>query len=106
MSKYFVRITLTPQAVATLQQDKASGRRATVAKMIEAAGGKLEAYYFGLAVDEVLALADLPDPRIATPIAMAVNGAGVAQLGITPLLTPEEVDEALPRVAAIRPPGR
>ena len=106
MKRYLARISLTPQAVKDLHKDKATGRRATVTKLVESVGGRIEAFYFSLAVDEVVGLAEFPGDNAATAIAIAVNGGGYAQIQITPLLPAEEVDAALAKAAGSRPPGQ
>ena len=45
MPKYLIQASYTAEGLKGLQKDKASGRRTTVAKAVEAAGGKVEAFY-------------------------------------------------------------
>ena len=47
MPKFLARVTLNAEGVRLLRQDKGSGRRAAVTRAVEAAGGKVEAFYFG-----------------------------------------------------------
>jgi hypothetical protein len=42
-------VTLNAEGVRLLRQDKGSGRRAAVTRAVEAAGGKVEAFYSRMA---------------------------------------------------------
>ncbi|HZL59606.1 MAG TPA: GYD domain-containing protein [Stellaceae bacterium] len=106
MAKYLVRVSYTPDGVKGLMKDKASGRRAAVAKLIESDGGKLEAFYFAFGADDVISIVDIPNPAAAAAFSLAVNAAGMAQLSLTPLLTVDEMDAAISKSVTYRPPGR
>src|ERR1700730_15266129 len=54
------RVTLNAEGVRLLRQDKGSGRRAAVTRSVEAAGGKVEAFYFAYGQDDTLIIADYP----------------------------------------------
>jgi uncharacterized protein with GYD domain len=49
---------------------------------------------------------DLPDNAAAARLALTVGSTGLASIVTTPLLTVEEVDKALTRKVAYRPPGQ
>jgi uncharacterized protein with GYD domain len=73
--------------------------------MAQGFGGELESYYFGFGEYDVHAILDLPDDEAAAAVALAVDAAGGATAKTTVLLTPEQIDEAVKRSAAYRPPG-
>ncbi|HEV2161673.1 MAG TPA: GYD domain-containing protein [Stellaceae bacterium] len=106
MPKYLVRVSYTSDGVKGLMKDKASGRRAAVAKLIESDGGKLEAFYYAFGADDAISIVDLPNNTAAAAFSLAVNAAGLANLSVTPLLTVEEMDAALGKSVTYRPPGR
>ena len=106
MPKYLVRVSYTSDGVKGLMKDKASGRRAAVAKLIESDGGKLEAFYFAFGADDAISIVDLPNNTAAAAFSLAVNAAGLAKLSVTPLLTVEEMDASLGKSVTYRPPGR
>ena len=58
MPKFLARVTLNAEGVRLLRQDKGSGRRAAVTKAVEAAGGKVEAFYFAYGQDDTIIIAD------------------------------------------------
>ncbi|HKR19358.1 MAG TPA: GYD domain-containing protein [Stellaceae bacterium] len=106
MPKYLVRVSYTAEGVKGLEKDKASGRRAAVAKLLESDGGKLEAFYFAFGADDVISIVDVPSNTAAAAFSLAVNAAGLAKLSLTPLLTVEEMDAAIGKSVTYRPPGR
>jgi uncharacterized protein with GYD domain len=107
MSKYLVRVSFKSEGIRqVLTKAKASGLRSGVGKLVEAAGGKLEAWYFAFGEDDVVALADLPDNVAAAALSVAANSAGFVSLRVTPLLTPEEMDKAIEKSAGLPVPGR
>ena len=57
MPKYLVRASFKPEGIRqVLTKAKATGLRAAVARLVEAAGGKLEAWYFAFGEDDVIAI--------------------------------------------------
>ena len=53
----------------------------------------------------MLLIVDAPDAAIAIGTALSINVSGVAELSTTPLLTAEEMDEALLGMPSYRIPG-
>ena len=107
MPKYLVQASYTAEGLKGLQKDKASGRKEAVSKAIEGLGGKLESIYFAFGADDVVVIFDLPDNVAAARLAIAVGVSGLIRTRTTPLLTVEEVDQALagPDIG-FRAPGR
>ena len=107
MSKYLVRVSFKPEGIRqVLTKAKASGLRAAVVKLVEAAGGKLEAWYFAFGDDDLVAILDLSDNVAAASLSVAANAAGFINLRITPLLTPDEMDKAIEKSGGLPVPGR
>ena len=105
MPKYMTRVSFTTEGVKGLQKEKPTQRRAAVAKLLESAGGKLETFYFAFGQDDGIAIYDLPDNVTAAALSIAANAAGQVHLSITPLMTAEEMDEAVDKSSKYRPPG-
>lgn len=107
MSKYLVRVSFNAEGARDLlTKKKGSGLRAAVAKLNEALGGRVEAYYFAFGEDDVVGIADLPDNMAAASLSVAANAAGLVRLKMTPLITVEEMDRAIEKSAALPVPGR
>ena len=107
MSKYLIRASFRPEGIRqVLMKAKATGLRAAVTKVAEAAGGKLEAYYFAFGQDDVIGIVDLPDNTAIASVSVAVNSVGFVSVHVTPLLTPEEMDKAIEKSGGLPVPGR
>ena len=55
---------------------------------------------------DVFVVVDAPDNVSAAAVALAVNASGLVSTTTTPLLTPEEVDEATKKSVKYRAPGQ
>jgi uncharacterized protein with GYD domain len=105
MPKYLVQASYTPEGIKGLVRDSASGRRADVQTAVTAVGGKLEAFYYAFGSDDVIMIFDLPSNIAAAAVGLAGAGTGAARVRTTPLLTVEEVDQALEIETTYRAPG-
>ena len=90
---------------AGLAEAGARQRAAEIAAMAEHLGGRLEAMYFGLGESDTYIVFELPDTATAAAIAKAVNAAGTGHCNMQPILTPEQMDEALGIDTTFAPPG-
>jgi uncharacterized protein with GYD domain len=61
MPKYLVEGRYTSDGLTGLAREGVSRRRADIAKMIESAGGKLEALYFAFGDADFYIIFDVPD---------------------------------------------
>ncbi len=105
MPKYLISASYTAEGLKGLQKDKAAGRRRAVTAAIEGLGGKLDAVYYALGEDDVYVIADLPDNATAAGLGVAVSATGMVRTKTVALLTPQELDAALAKNVAYRPPG-
>ncbi len=105
MAKYLITGRYTVQGAKALAKTGGSGRRAEVQQLVEALGGRLEAFYFAFGGTDVVAIVEQPDVTAAAAHSLAVNAAGGLQLSTTLLLTPEEMDAACQKSVGVRVPG-
>jgi len=105
MPKYLVQARYTNQGIQGLVRDSASGRRADVQAAVKALGGKVEVFYYAFGDDDAVVILDLPDNRVAAALSLSISGAGAVQVRTTPLLTVEDVDQALEIHTQYRSPG-
>jgi len=105
MPKYLWQASYTTQGVQGLLKEGGSSRRDLVTKLVESAGGKVEAFYYTFGADDVIVIAELPDSASAAAISLTVGASGAVQIRTTPLLEPEEIDAATKVSVAYRPPG-
>jgi uncharacterized protein with GYD domain len=105
MPKYLWEASYNSEGVKGVVKEGGSGRRDAIEKLVSAAGGTLEAFYFSFGDSDVIVVADLPDEQTATAVALTVNSGGLVSLKTTVLLTPEDVDAAAKQSVDYRPPG-
>ena len=105
MPKYLIQARYTTEGIQGLIRDSASGRRADVQAAVTALGGKVEAFYYAFGDDDVVMIVDLPDNIKAAALGLTMSGSGAVRVRTTPLLTVEEVDQALEVQTQYRAPG-
>ena len=105
MPKFLIKATYNAEGARGLIKEGGSKRRAAVQKLIEAAGGKLESFYFAYGDDDAYIISDLPDTATGLAISLAVNASGAVRISTTPLITPEEVDKASKKTVKYKKPG-
>ena len=106
MPKYLIEGTYTPEGLKGLAKDKASGRKAAVQAALKSVKGKVESFHFAFGSYDFLVIVDIPDNVSAAAISLAVGTAGYVRLKTIPLLTVDEVDQALAVTTKYRAPGQ
>ena len=107
MPKYLVQAALSKDGIRNvLAQVKGTGIRDAVAGFTQSAGGRIEAFYFAFGQYDAVAIADYPDNASAVAVSVAASGAGAVRITMTPLVTPEEMDQAVAKSATLAVPGR
>jgi len=105
MPRYLVQGAITKEGIReALSKHKGTGMRTLVTKFIESAGGKLESVFFAFGPYDTVGIAEFPDNASAAAISVAARGAGLNNLTMTPLLTPEEMDRAVEKSAMLAVP--
>ena len=64
MPKMLIKASYTAEGARGLIKEGGSGRRATVQKLIEGMGGKMEAFYFAYGEADAYLIVDMPDARV------------------------------------------
>lgn len=106
MPKYLVQASYTAEGAKGLLAEGGTKRRDAAVKAIEAAGGKVEAFYFSFGKSDAIVLVDLPDNVSATAVSLTINSSGLVTTSTTVLLTPDEVDKAAKKTVSYRAPGQ
>jgi uncharacterized protein with GYD domain len=106
MAKFMIEARYNADGSKGLLKEGGSSRRATVKKMVEELGGKLEGFYFAFGDADAVVICEMPDVVSALAISLAVNASGHVNAKTTPLITPEEVDAASHKAVQYRAPGR
>ena len=105
MAKYLFYGSYTPEGFAGLIEEGGSGRIEAARHTLENVGGSLEAFYFSFGEKDFYIIVDLPDNVTTTAVTLAGNVSGTFDIHDVPLLTPQELDEAVKKSVDFRPPG-
>ena len=101
MPHYLFQVSYTSQSWAALVKSP-ENRRLAIAKLMEAAGGKLESFYFAFGATDAFVIVELPDNIAAGGVAAAVAASGgVSSLTTTVLMTSEEGEQVMRRAGQI-----
>jgi uncharacterized protein with GYD domain len=105
MPKYLLEVSYTLDGIKGLRAEGGSARVAAVTAATEAAGGKIDSFYFAFGDKDAYVIVDYPDAVTAAGAVLAVTAAGGARVRTVVLLTPAEVDAGVRMESAYRPPG-
>lgn len=105
MPKFLLKASYTTDGVRGLLKEGGTGRRATVVKLIEGLGGKVESFYYAYGENDAYVIGELPDATTGIAVSLAVNASGAVRLSTIPLITPEEIDAACKKSVGYRAPG-
>jgi uncharacterized protein with GYD domain len=106
MAKYLLQGSYTVEGLRGVLREGGTKRREAVAQLVQALGGTLETFYYAYGGDDFFIIIDVPDSVTATAASLAVNATGAVQFKTIVLITPEEVDAAVRKTVAYRPPGQ
>jgi len=109
MAKYAVFFQFRPETLARML-DHPSDREAVVRQLMEAVGGRLEAYYWMTGEHDGMVIADAPDTLSAGAVSIAVGSTGAfTHLETHELIPAADVNRLLEKArqarAAYSPPG-
>ena len=107
MAKYATFFRFTSGTVKGLME-RPSDRGAVVAKLCEAAGGRLESYYLMFGAWDGFVVFEVPDSPSAAAVSLAVNSTGAfAYLETHELLDPDTMQAVLAKATSLTytPPG-
>ena len=107
MALYMYQASYTSEAWAE-QVKNPQNRAEHIGPVIEAAGGKLLAFYYAMGEDDIVALMELPNNISASALALAVSAGGGLKNGkTTVLMSAEDGVEAMRKASGVgyRPPG-
>lgn len=106
MSKFLVSGNYVGEGIAGLMKEGGTARRDAARQAIESVGGTLDSMYYAFGDTDVFAICDFPDDASATACSLLINSSGAVEVSLTPLLTPEQLDEASTKSPSYRAPGR
>ena len=104
MAKYLFKTRYTAAGTKGLLKEGGSARRAAYEKAVQGLGGTVEAYYYSFGEADVVTIVDLPDATSAAALSLTINATGAVEVSTTPLISPEEIDQACKKSVKYRPP--
>ena len=105
MSKYLLEASYSAEGLRGAVKEGFVSRQQAVSKALGSLGGTLDALYFGIG-GEVYVVCDFPDAISVASLAFATASTGLVKVkSISPLLTPEEADQAAKKNSTYRAPG-
>lgn len=105
MPKMLIKARYNTEGAKGLIKEGGSSRRATVQKLIEGMGGKMEAFYYAYGDADAYVIVDAPNATDGLALSLAVNASGAVTLSTIPLITAEEMDAACKKSVSYRAPG-
>ena len=105
MPKYLFYGAYTAEGYQGLMEEGGSSRIEAAKQALGSVGGSLEAFYFSFSEKDFYIIVDLPDNVTTTAVTLAGNTSGTFIINGVPLITPEELDEAIKKSVNFRPPG-
>ena len=106
MPKYLIHAGYTAEGLKGLAKDGAVKRKAAAIAAVKSLKAKVDSFYFAFGSDDAVLIVDAPDNITAAAISIAVSSSGLVSARTTPLLTAEEVDQALTLPVTYRAPGQ
>ena len=106
MAKYLICSTYTEEGLKGLLKEGGTKRVEASRKAIESLGGTLEVFYLAYGDNDAYFIVDQPDNVNVIAGILLANASGAVKLKTIPLITPEEVDEAVKKTMDWRPPGQ
>ena len=105
MPKFLVQASYTTEGIRGVIKEGGTSRRAAVQKLVESAGGRVDAFYFAHGEHDAYVITDFADNISALAVTLAVNASGAVRISTVPLITPEEIDAAAKKTVSYRAPG-
>lgn len=107
MPHYLLTGSYTADGAKALLAEGGTSRQAQATALVKSLGGTVECFYFAYGTDDVVCVIDMPDSASATAASLTVSSSGKVGVHLTPLITPEEVDDASQKSkkATYRAPG-
>jgi uncharacterized protein with GYD domain len=106
MTKYLFEANYVGEGIKGLMREGGSKRRDVVVDALKSIGGSLESFYFAFGDTDVLGVLDIPDQANAAALSLTINSTGAVNLRLKPLMTPEDIDDAVKKTPTYRAPGQ
>ena len=105
MPKYLFYGSYTTEGYQGLMKEGGSSRIEVSKRALGSVGGSLESFYYSNGEQDFYIIVNLPDHVVSTAVTLIGNASSTFRIRAVPLLTPEEMDQAVKLQVDFRPPG-
>jgi uncharacterized protein with GYD domain len=106
MTKYLFEANYVGEGIKGLMREGGTKRRDALVDALNSVGGSLESFYYAFGDTDVLGVFDVPVQTDAAALSLMINSSGNVDVRLKPLMTPEDIDEAVKKTPSYRPPGQ
>ncbi len=106
MPKYLFEATYVGQGIKGLMKEGGTARRDALVEALKSVGGTLDSFYYAFGYYDVLGVFDVPDDASAAALSLLINSTGNVNVRLKPLLSLEDMDEAVKKTPSYRAPGQ
>lgn len=106
MTKYLFEANYVGEGIKGLMREGGTKRRDALADALNSVGGSLESFYYAFGDTDVLGVFDVPVQTDAAALSLMINSTGNVDVRLKPLMTPEDIDEAVKKTPSYRAPGQ
>ena len=106
MTKYLFEANYVGEGIKGLMREGGTKRRDALVEALKSVGGSLDSFYFAFGETDVLGVFDVPEQAGAAALSLMINSSGSVNVQLKPLMTPEDLDEAVQKTPSYRAPGQ
>ena len=106
MAKFLVRAKYIGEGIQGLVKDGGTGRRAVIDKLAGSLGGNVECVYYAFGDWDIYGVMDMPDNASMAAFSLRASASGMINVSSIPLMTVEEIDDAVAKKSDFRAPGK
>ena len=106
MTKYLFEANYVGEGIKGLMREGGTKRRDAVVDALNSVGGSLESFYYAFGETDCLGVFDIPDQAGAAALSLMINSTGNVTVRLKPLMSPEDIDEAVKKTPTYRAPGQ
>ncbi len=106
MAKFLVRAKYIGEGIQGLVKDGGKGRRAVIDKLAGSLGGNVECVYYAFGDWDIYGVMDMPDNASMAAFSLRASASGMINVSSIPLMTVEEIDDAVAKKSDFRAPGK
>lgn len=106
MTKYLFEANYLGEGIKGLMREGGSKRRDALVDALKSVGGSLECFYYAFGDTDVLGVFDVPGNADAAALSLMINSTGNVNVRLKPLMSPEDLDEAVKKTPSYRAPGQ